>query len=36
MSILINKDSRLVTQGLTGNTGMFHPRHSIEYANGKN
>ena len=36
MSILINKDSRVVTQGITGKTGMFHTRHSIEYANGKN
>ena len=36
MSILINKDSRVVTQGITGKTGMFHTHHSIEYANGKN
>jgi len=35
MSILINKDSRVVTQGITGKTGMFHTHHSIEYANGK-
>ena len=36
MSILINKDSRVVTQGITGKTGQFHTHHSIEYANGKN
>jgi len=36
MSILINKDSRVVTQGITGKTGMFHTHHSIEYANGRN
>jgi succinyl-CoA synthetase alpha subunit len=36
MSILINKDSRVVTQGITGKTGMFHTKHSIEYAFGKN
>ena len=36
MSILINKDSRVVTQGITGKTGMFHTHNSIEYANGKN
>jgi len=35
MSILINKDSRVVTQGITGKTGQFHTHHSIEYANGK-
>ena len=35
MSILINKDSRVVTQGITGKTGQFHTHHSIAYANGK-
>ena len=35
MSILINKDSRVVTQGITGKTGMFDTHHSIAYANGK-
>lgn len=35
MSILINKDSRVVTQGITGKTGMFHTKHSIEYAFGR-
>ena len=36
MSILINQDSRVVTQGITGKTGQFHTHHSIAYANGKN
>jgi succinyl-CoA synthetase alpha subunit len=35
MSILINKDSRVVTQGITGKTGMFHTHYSIAYANGE-
>src|SRR5579862_1297560 len=35
MSILINKDSRVVTQGITGKTGQFHTRMCREYANGK-
>ena len=36
MSILINKNTRVVTQGITGKTGQFHTRASREYANGKN
>jgi len=36
MSILINKNSRVVTQGITGKTGQFHTRTSRDYANGKN
>ncbi|OGA46424.1 MAG: succinate--CoA ligase subunit alpha [Betaproteobacteria bacterium RIFCSPLOWO2_12_FULL_63_13] len=36
MSILINKNSRVVTQGITGKTGQFHTRASREYANGRN
>ena len=36
MSILINKDTRVVTQGITGKTGQFHTRMCREYANGKN
>lgn len=35
MSILINKDTRVMTQGITGKTGQFHTRTSREYANGK-
>ena len=35
MSILINKDSRVVTQGITGNTGTFHTQQCLEYAFGK-
>ncbi len=31
MSILINKDSRVVVQGITGNTGLFHTRQCREY-----
>jgi len=36
MSILIDKNTRVVTQGITGKTGQFHTRNSREYANGKN
>ena len=32
MSILINKNTKVITQGITGKTGQFH----TEYANGKN
>ena len=35
MSILINRDSRVMTQGITGKTGQFHTRMCREYANGK-
>jgi len=34
MSILINKDTRLITQGITGKTGQFHTRMGKLYANG--
>jgi succinyl-CoA synthetase alpha subunit len=36
MSILINRDTRVVTQGITGKTGQFHTRMSRDYANGRN
>jgi len=36
MSILINKETRVVTQGMTGKTGMFHTSKCREYANGAN
>jgi succinyl-CoA synthetase alpha subunit len=35
MSILINRNSRVVTQGITGKTGQYHTRASREYANGR-
>ncbi|MFZ0132415.1 MAG: succinate--CoA ligase subunit alpha [Desulfobacterales bacterium] len=31
MSIFINKDSRVLVQGITGREGMFHTRQCIEY-----
>jgi len=36
MSILISKNSRVMTQGITGKTGQFHTKMGKEYANGKN
>ena len=36
MSILINRNSKVVTQGITGKTGQFHTQASRAYANGKN
>lgn len=36
MSILINKDTKVITQGMTGKTGQFHTEKCQEYANGKN
>ena len=33
MSILINKNSRVMTQGITGKTGQFHTKMGKEYAN---
>jgi succinyl-CoA synthetase alpha subunit len=35
MSILVNRNSRVMTQGITGNTGQFHTRTSRDYANGR-
>ncbi len=35
MSILIDKNTRVMTQGMTGKTGMFHTKNCIEYALGK-
>ena len=34
MSILVDKESRVLTQGITGKTGSFHTKHSVEYASG--
>ena len=31
MSILVNKDTRLIVQGITGKTGTFHTKQCIEY-----
>src|SRR3954447_23274667 len=36
MSILIDKNTRVMTQGITGKTGQFHTRMGVQYANGKN
>ena len=36
MSILINKNTKVVTQGITGKTGQFHTQTSRAYANGTN
>ena len=36
MSILINKDTKVITQGITGKTGQFHTKGCLAYANGAN
>ncbi len=35
MSILINKNTKVITQGITGKTGMFHTQNCVNYAFGK-
>jgi succinyl-CoA synthetase alpha subunit len=35
VSILIDKNTRVMTQGITGKTGAFHTRLCREYANGR-
>ena len=35
MSILINKATKVITQGITGKTGQFHTRMCRDYANGR-
>ena len=35
MSILINKNTKIITQGITGKTGQFHTEKCQEYAKGK-
>ncbi len=36
MSILIDKTTKVITQGITGKTGQFHTHHCAAYANGRN
>ncbi|MDO9053732.1 MAG: succinate--CoA ligase subunit alpha [Gallionella sp.] len=36
MSILIDKNTRVMTQGMTGKVGQFHTANCIAYANGSN
>ncbi|WP_079910280.1 succinate--CoA ligase subunit alpha [Paenibacillus sp. 32352] len=31
MSILVNKDTRVITQGITGSVGMFHTKGGLDY-----
>jgi len=31
MSILVNKDTKVVVQGITGGAGSFHTKHMVEY-----
>ncbi len=35
MAILIDRNTRVITQGITGKTGQFHTRACRDYANGK-
>ena len=35
MSILIDRNTKVITQGITGKTGQFHTRTCREYANGR-
>jgi succinyl-CoA synthetase alpha subunit len=35
MSILVNKHTKVMTQGITGKTGMFHTQTSRAYASGR-
>jgi succinyl-CoA synthetase alpha subunit len=36
MSILVDRNTRVITQGITGKTGQFHTKGCLEYANGRN
>jgi succinyl-CoA synthetase alpha subunit len=36
VSILVDKNTRVMTQGITGKTGQFHTRAGRDYANGRN
>ena len=31
MSILVNKDTKVITQGMTGDTGTFHTQQALDY-----
>ena len=31
MSVLVNKDSKIIVQGFTGNEGAFHAEQMIDY-----
>ena len=35
MSVLIDKETKVIVQGLTGKTGSFHTRQALEYHNTK-
>src|SRR6185436_5053055 len=35
MAILIDKSTKVITQGITGKTGQFHTRMCRDYANGR-
>jgi succinyl-CoA synthetase alpha subunit len=35
MSILVDRNTKVITQGITGKTGQFHTRMCRDYANGK-
>ncbi len=35
MSILVNKDTKILVQGLTGKTGGFHTEQALAYYNTK-
>ncbi len=35
MSVLVDKNTRLICQGITGKVGTFHSNGAIEYRNAK-